>query len=242
MIRHADRSTTAANGDLRHEVHVVVVTTSGSHALPQAKIPSSLCHQFSVDDNPIHLGFHCHNVLRDRWGNYDFYGYLEDDLTIADAWFFEKLRWFNSHVGEQKVLLPNRFERADNLAYKKGYLDGDLAKRVTDPFQDISEMPELKSTVMGRPIRFIRPLNPHSGCFFLNANQMQTWIEKPYFGNRDVDFIGPLESAASLGIMKTFQVYKPAPENANFLEIEHFGDQFIRKEWKSDDDQTSAVT
>ena len=34
-----------------------------------------------------------------------------------------------------------------------------------------------------------------------------------------------LQEAA--GIMRTFRVYKPAVENANFLEIEHYGTGFI---------------
>ncbi len=40
--------------------------------------------------------------------------------------------------------------------------------------------------------------------------------------------IGPLESAATLGIMRSLKIYKPAPENANFLEVEHHGCRFIR--------------
>ena len=43
---------------------------------------------------------------------------------------------------------------------------------------------------------------------------------------RDTSFVGPLESAATLGIMRTFKVYKPARENANFLEVEHYGRRF----------------
>jgi hypothetical protein len=80
---------------------------------------------------------------------------------------------------------------------------------------------------LGIPIRFCRPANPHSGCFFLNAAQMSRWAARPDFLDRDTSFIGPLESAATLGIMRTFRVYKPTVENANFLEIEHHGTGFI---------------
>jgi hypothetical protein len=38
------------------------------------------------------------------------------------------------------------------------------------------------------------------------------------FFDRDTSFIGPLESAATLGIMRAFRIYKPAPEHAAFLE------------------------
>jgi hypothetical protein len=80
---------------------------------------------------------------------------------------------------------------------------------------------------MEQAVSFKRPLNPHSGCFFLNAEQMEYWAKQPYFLDRDCGFIGPLESAASLGIMKTFKIYKPTASHANFLEIQHFGSGFI---------------
>ena len=38
---------------------------------------------------------------------------------------------------------------------------------------------------------------------------------------------GPLESAATLGIMRHFRVYKPARENAAFLEIEHLDRRYL---------------
>ncbi len=56
---------------------------------------------------------------------------------------------------------------------------------------------------------------------------METWARQPYFLDRDTRFIGPLESAATLGIMRTFRVYKAAAENAGFFEIEHFGTSFL---------------
>ncbi len=227
MIRHVDRRTEPANAELKHQVHVVMVTNGQSHLLSEAGFSEEQCYHFATDEQPIRLGFRCHNVLRDRWGNYDYYCFLEDDLSLTDPWFFEKLRWFNSHVGDDKLLLPNRFEKADGLAYDKCYLDGDLREEATKPFQDVHHNPELTSTVMGKPIRFVRPLNPHSGCFFLNAAQMQRWIQQPDFGIPASSFIGPLESAATLGIMKTFHVYKPAVEHAGFLEIEHDGNRFL---------------
>ncbi|NEP47205.1 MAG: calcium-binding protein, partial [Okeania sp. SIO2H7] len=74
---------------------------------------------------------------------------------------------------------------------------------------------------------FQRTLNPHAGCYFLNAEQMKQWASKPYFLDRDTNFIGPLESAATLGIMKTFRIYKTAGPDASFLEIQHFGTTFL---------------
>jgi hypothetical protein len=56
---------------------------------------------------------------------------------------------------------------------------------------------------------------------------MEYWVKQPYFLDRDCSFVGPLESAATLGIMKTFKIYKAAPSHANFMEIQHFGSSFL---------------
>jgi hypothetical protein len=229
MIHHADRRTIEANQAQRHTVHVVVAAAGDDHVLHRLRLSEGLYQHFPVDDDPKLLGFYCQTLLRDRWGNYDYYCYLEDDLILHDPWLLQKMAWFTGHVGDDKVLLPNRFERSANLAYKKCYVDGDLARSATEKLQDLSDQPQLSSTVMGASIRFVRPLNPHSGCFFLNARQMRHWIQQPHFGSQTPLFIGPLESAATLGIMRTFKIYKPAPENANFLEIEHYDNNYIRK-------------
>ena len=56
---------------------------------------------------------------------------------------------------------------------------------------------------------------------------MESWASKPYFLDRDISFAGPLESAATLGIMKTFRVYKPAPASAGFFEIRHANARYL---------------
>jgi hypothetical protein len=229
MIQVGQRRTVDANTAKRCEVHVVVCTASKQHLLDQISIEPSLFHHSPSDVDPMTLGLSCHEVLRDRCGNYDYYCFLEDDLILHDPWFFAKLAWFTQRVGNDKLLQPNRFERGTGTRHHKVYLDGDLKPRTTAPFQDVNEESSLNSTVMGVPIRFQRPLNPHSGCFFLNADQMQHWAKQSYFNKPDTSFIGPLESAATLGVMKTFKIYKPTRENASFLEIEHSGDQFLRK-------------
>ena len=125
------------------------------------------------------------------------------------------------------MLLPNRYEVARVGVAWKAYIDGDLPAEVTAPFQNIAEAPELKGTCLGHELTFRRPTNPHSGCFFLTNGQLRDWGDRRDFLDRDTRFVGPLESAATLGLMRAFRVYKPAPEVACFLEIEHAGTAFI---------------
>jgi hypothetical protein len=209
------------------KLDIVVCTTRGRHLLPRLALPpNSFVHQ-PTDAEPLLLGFECHAALYERIGDYDYYCYLEDDLVVTDPWLFAKLSWFRAQVGPESVLLPNRFEVARGGVAWKAYLDGDLAPEVTAQFPDRSEWPELRASFLGVDARFVRPLNPHSGCFMLGLEQMRQWALRPDFLDRDCGFIGPLESAASLGVMRAFRVYKPAPEVASFLEIAHFGTAFI---------------
>jgi len=216
-----------ANQLQSHDIDIVICTTGSYHLLERLPLPAHFYKHHSTHAEPMLLGFSCQEVLRDSLGQYDYYCFLEDDLIISDPWFFIKLAWFTKMTGDRHLLQPNRYEVSPQGLVRKAYIDGDLAPRVTAPFQNVQEEPEFKGQVMGSPVIFRRALNPHSGCYFLNAAQMAHWAEQPYFLDRDTSFVGPLESAATLGIMKTFRIDKPAPSNAGFLEIQHYGNGFL---------------
>lgn len=225
IINLVDKTTRFVNEPTTAAFDVVICTTGGRHLLDQ--LPAAEFEHTPTSAEPMLLGFECHRILRDRLGDYDYYVYLEDDLVIRDPWMFLKLRWFTNQVGDDALLQPNRYEVAPYGLVKKVYLDGDVLEELVLPFQDRTDRPVVISDILGTRVLFERPLNPHSGCFFLSAAQMTRWVKRPEFLDRDTRFVGPLESAASLGIMRAFQVYKPAPVNAAFLEIEHYGTGFI---------------
>jgi hypothetical protein len=56
---------------------------------------------------------------------------------------------------------------------------------------------------------------------------MEKWASSPGFLDGDCSFAGPLESAASLGIMKTFRIYKGSYTNARFHEIRHLHNRYL---------------
>jgi hypothetical protein len=227
IINIAHRATVPVNQLHAHEIDVVLCTTQEHHLLNQVTLPYHFYKHHSTQAEPMLLGFECQALLRDCLGQYDYYCFLEDDLILHDPWFFVKLSWFTQQAGDLSLLQPNRYEVATHALTCKTYIDGDLAPRVTAPFQNTNEYSQLQSQIMGLPVSFRRALNPHSGCYFLNANQMAYWASQTDFLDRDTRFVGPLESAATLGIMKAFRVYKPVPEQASFLEIQHFGTGFL---------------
>jgi hypothetical protein len=227
IIDQATRVAQPANERVAGRVDVVVCTTSERHLLNRVALPAASWTHHPRGCPPALLGFECQAVLRDRLGDYDYYAYLEDDLIARDPWLFVKLGWFTAQLGDGVLLQPNRYEVGPLGLVHKAYIDGDLHAGVTAPFPDVAVAPIATGRLLGTTVAFHRALNPHAGCFFLNNRQMESWARQPYFLDRDTSFIGPLESAATLGIMRTFRVYKAAAESASFLEIEHFGTSFL---------------
>lgn len=227
IIDHAQRFALSANQSQAYDIDIVICTTQDCHILDRLSLPFHFYKHHPTQAEPMLLGFECQSVLRDCLGQYDYYCFLEDDLIIHDPWFFIKLNWLTKQAGYINLLQPNRYEVSFHGLVHKAYIDGDLAPQVTAKFQNVEEQPELVGKVMEKPVTFSRTLNPHSGCYFLNAEQMAYWVQQPYFLDRDISFVGPLESAATLEIMRTFRVYKPTCPNADFLEIQHFGTAFL---------------
>ena len=210
-------------------VDVLIFTAGGHHVVDRLpKLGGTIWH-FDTPAEPTMLGFECHSALRQRLGAYDYYGYMEDDLILHDPWFFVKLAWFNGLAGDGALLQPNRFEVNREGPVYKAYIDGDFGPEVAASSRNAGEEPAVTGSAFGRDVDFRRASNPHSGCFFLNHRQMEAWASRPDFLDRDTSFIGPLESAATSGVMRAFRVYKPSRGVAGFLEIEHHGDAFLKR-------------
>lgn len=200
---------------------VVICTSGRNHCLSLLVPPHHAFHHHATAAEPQLLGFECHAVLRAHLGQYDLYGYLEDDLLIHDQAFWSKQTWFHSLSSDGCVLQPNRYELViEEDTLRKVYIDFEFAS-----YADVRARTDdtITGQALGSPVTFHRTSNPHAGCFFLTNRQMALWANQPYFLDRDIRFVGPLESAATLGLVRTFRVYKPAPAHARFLEIEHYG-------------------
>ena len=229
IMQLACRRTDAANESLRDRVRIFVVTDGEHHLLERLQVPSSSFQEVRCRMDPQHLGFAAHRVLADQINEAEWLCYLEDDLLLHDAMWFWKLRHFLNVVGPESVLMPQRYEMASDAAAQKAYVDGDLRAESTAAFQDVSDAPQIDLPALGGSIPLLRASNPHSGSFFVHVDQMRRWAGCPDFGKPTQAWIGPLESAATLGVMKNFRVYKPAATHAGFFEIEHQSQQFIRQ-------------
>lgn len=219
-----------ASHALRHQFTIRVITDGQHHVLDQLDKPCQplIEHRATEPSSPKHLGFEAQRVLAESLGEgYDLYGYLEDDLIVHDPLFFHKIFWFQQLAGQEAVLLPHRMELFFKPQHQveKLYIDGPV------PQADLEHMLRHPAAPVAVPlpggnIIFGPPCNPHSGCFFLSHAQMKHWSEQSWFLDGDCSYVSPLESAATLGICKTFRLYKPDLAYAAFLELQHWGTSF----------------
>jgi len=215
-----------ANIESRHNIDIYIITTGTNNIISKLPVESNLFTHLQSNSTPMMLGFECRNILLDNRGKYDYYCYMEDDIILSDPFFFGKLAWFNSITDNYRLLQPNRYEVSIQKLINKLYIDGDVYIMPEHLFYKL-DGEDITSNYFGQQILFHQPLNPHSGCYFLNSEQFDYWSSQKHYNDGDTSLVGPLESAATLGLMKTFSIYKPAPYSANFLELEHFGNAHI---------------
>lgn len=213
-----------------HHLDVVLVTRPDRHLVKHLEVFSPMFRHEVVDVEPTTLHFACHRLLAAHVDEYDYLCLMEDDEILRDPLFFFKLRWFDAMFGPEAVLQAARYEVSVGT---KAYIDGPLPIAFTAPFQDARVEPELHAEALGMSITFHRSSNPHSSCFFLTSRQLRLWMGEPHFGEPEDAFVGPLESGATLGIMRRFRLYKAAPPHVDFLEIEHSGSAYL-DDWHPD--------
>lgn len=214
-----------------YDIAIAVMVNGDDHLLTD-----DFCRAHDVslvrvhEDDPRMLGFNAHRYLADHLGEFDVFVFSEDDLCPRSPTFFDKRAWFQETFGWRRVLLPNRYESNPRGFAVKKYLDGPHApKKAMLPH--VKKLPDealLVATPLSQPVPFERAENPHAGFFALSQEQMKYWVAQPHFLDRDCSFVSPLESAATLGILKTFPIYKSSGRGASFFEIEHLDDRYSR--------------
>jgi|HubBroStandDraft_6_1064221.scaffolds.fasta_scaffold66555_4 hypothetical protein len=226
-LDHEKRTSWQMASPAPHALDLVICTSGGAHLLAELAPLRLAFHHHATDADPMMLGFECHKVLRDARGRYDYVGYIEDDIVLLDPLFFRKRRLFDRHFGPGALLQPNRYEASATGPVHKLYVDYRLNPRVTAAYQNIAEEPRLDLPFLDGTVSFERTPYPSAGCFFLNDEQLDIWTRSKNFLDGDVSYMSPLDSAATLAIMKTFRIYKPVLDQAWFLEVLHASPRWI---------------
>jgi hypothetical protein len=202
---------------------IVIVTARDHNVLDWIGIDPPTIKVEYFDGDPLMLGFEAQRLMRERAGAYDIYGYMEDDLIVTDPAFLEKIAWFADKFGDTALLLPRRYELSSTGAMAKVAFSPQLSKSQREFLYRNSPPPVLSAQWNGRNQSFGIPMNPHSGCYFITAAQLDKWLRSDVFYDRDASWIDPLVSAATYAPGKLFNIYQPTEPNPWFLEIEHFG-------------------
>ena len=175
------------------------------------------------DGDPRLLGYACRRVFARNIDRYDLYCFIEDDHAILDPEFFDKVAHFYKRFGEDKLILPNRFELAGlrEVAWKTYIDDGAFARMQVDPAPSAE-----RTLTIGDwrgPVEFTLTRSPFSGCYILTNRQLRMWMEMPDFQEPSAEWLtktGVLE-VAQIPMLARLPIYKPSKQNAHFLEIHH---------------------
>ena len=223
------KSVVDANQVIRHVFDFRVVTDGKNSVLDllTPEFRSLLREEVRPPLTPRHLGFEAQKLLAENVDQgFDLLVYLEDDLLIRDPYFFHKIRWFSKQLGPECLLLPQRMETSGNpQIVDRLFIDGSV------PSQELRMLipeppPALAIDLPIGKVYFESPRNPHSGCFVLTQEQMKRWMSDDCWQDGDCSYVSPLESAATLGLIKVFRLYKPAFACASWLEVQHWGTSF----------------
>jgi hypothetical protein len=209
------------------KLDITLLTNDVNHLLEKSTLDFYQCKQINVEcTNPKMLPFASYQIFERELENYDWFVYSEDDLLISDALFFNKQQIFQYEFGYKRLLQPNRYELNREGPRFKTYIDGDQSDVFyKTSIKNLPDHDQLIQNLNSYEIQYRRAKNPHSGFFCLSRERLKYWMSKDYFINLDCSFVSPLESAATLGILRTFSIYKPE-SNRGFLEIEHMDNKF----------------
>ena len=151
--------------------NVVVVPAPEEDLLSEVSNGSFAEHVY-WNGPPRELGYHCRRVFADHVGEYDLYFFAEDDTAVLDNAFFQKVATFHETFGEDKVLLPNRYEI---MGMKDGawraYLD--IPAFPNHRTGDIAGPDKLEAPAFGGPVRFNKSRDPMSGCYVITDAQLR---------------------------------------------------------------------
>ncbi|QOX80333.1 hypothetical protein FY034_15775 [Trichlorobacter lovleyi] len=226
MCSLIQRKIDTANISTSTHIDIILITHEKHNLIESSKIDTSLIHtNYASNIEPLFLGFKAYEIFAEHSDEYDWFCYIEDDIIINDPLFFTKISAFNSTANNDLYLIqPNRFEHFDNYFPSKLYIDGDLWQdfdKIIYKHHGSTYTNNFKVAIGDCTYHTELASNPHSGCFFITKSQLNLLKKQPWYGHITTGFMGPLESAATLPIMSTFYIHKPAVINANFLEVHH---------------------
>jgi len=139
---------------------------------------------------------------------------------IAVAYCFD-----NAHFNHAKVALFSLLKNSSGPV-RLYLLTTGLEPATQRDFERVPRDACLEAGWGARNVTFARARNPHSGFLAITRSELAHWMAQPHFLDLDCSFVGPMESAASLAMLKTFPVYKASRDSQDFCQIQHLDRKF----------------
>jgi hypothetical protein len=201
-------------------VDLVLNTLPDRHVA--SRLPAHLRSRLEIRERtgvePLFVGFEAQSEFARRVNDADWFLYLEDDLVLRDSLFIEKLAYFNAAAPREALLIPHRYELWQG---SKVYID--LCSKQTPGENRTTNA--LTRIEIG-DWKFAEFENPHSGVYCLSRRQLSAWLDSGRRWYGLASYAGPRESAATGCLEEVFRLYKPHPDNMNFLEVRHLGTKY----------------
>lgn len=226
-INHLQKTFESVKG-VADQLDIVVLVNGSDHLLDADFCRTRGVRLFdAVLENPRMLGFSAPRLFADARDAYDIFTFSEDDLRPCGSDLIPRIATFHNDFGPRRVLFPNRFEWNLRGPAPKTFIDGMLRPGLLAPYE--AALPDVRFLTLREGARHVglqRATNPHSGFFAITTEQLTHWMAQTHFDDQDCSFISPLESAATLGILKTFPIYKSFGRDLGWLEIQHLDTRF----------------
>jgi hypothetical protein len=202
------------------DLQLVLNTVPERHVA--AHLPMHLRSRLDVREqhevDRLFVGFAAQDEFARRIDDADWFLYLEDDLIVNDSLLLEKLAYFNAATPKNAVLLPHRYELWNG---SKVYID-----LCTKQHPGEQRTTNALTRIQIDAWKFGEFENPHSGTFCLSREQLDRWLGSGRHWYGLSSYVGPRESAATGCLTESFRLYKPHPDNMNFLEVRHLGTKY----------------
>ena len=207
------------------ELHVFVTGAAYLREVVEHLSDRLQLHQLDLED-PYQLPAAAAQWLCRNPDPADLHLYFEDDLVINDPRYVDKQIWFTQRTNHQFVLMPHRQEPCAAQAPMRLYVDGPVKPvEQPEPVWSAMEQELARGTYWdGRSVGFALASNPHSGSFCLSEPQRQLLLAR---NAEPMEFVGPLETAATGTVLGTFPVWKPVWQERDFLCVEHGHPSFL---------------
>ena len=201
---------------------VIIVSVPGENLIDELSDGGKL-HARLWSGPPRQLGYRCRHIFARCVGKYDLHCFIEDDTAITDPAFFRKVAKFYQTHGEDKVLLPNRYEIF-------GFQARGWRTYLERPGFEILQIPEhpgpetLKLHDFDGEVLFEKTTEGQAGAYVITDAQLRKWKAQPDFAapsKARLDAGSDPMELAMIPMDGSLPIYRPATGNLDFLQVHH---------------------